>query len=118
LKLSWSMQRRVDRWKIKYDKLIKLVIKIKKKIKKINKKGVNKMNKNKKLLQSDKTILFEEYSNEYIGLTIEKDTISLINSPPLTLPVSKHHKKCECDICIEMLIGNLAYQFDKENDEE
>ncbi len=134
MKLSWSMQRRLERWKIKYAKIINWSMFIKKeivsdynKIKKLlerkNKKKVKKMkiDKNKK-----ETMFFD--SKEYIGLTVNKGEIKLIEKPPQEIISFKndeiktkptwfeHDRNCDCEECLDSLITDLKFKFDTEND--
>lgn len=130
MRLSWSMQRRIERWKIKYAKLIELSVFIKEEIvkdynkvkdflQKRNKKKGKKMkiNKNKK-----ETMFFD--SKEYIGLTVKKGEIKLIEKPPEKIvsfknnePTwSEHDRNCDCEECLDSLITDLKFKFDTEND--
>lgn len=146
LRLSWSMQRRIERWKIKYAKIIDWSIfikqevvkdfnKVKSFLQKIkNKKEVKKMkiDENKK-----ETIFFD--SEKYIGVTVDKGELGLIKKPPQnkTMAVttyttkgkitevlqtvikpswSEHDRNCDCEECLDTLIEELKFKFDTEND--
>ena len=137
LRLSWSMKRRVERWKVRYAKLyawntfakneiIKDYNKIKGFMLKFKKnKGVTKMKIDK---TKKETIFFK--SDEYIGLTVDKGEIKLIEKPPQALVIGNkppkvfftntrvaHDRNCECDDCLESLLNSLKFKFDTENDE-
>lgn len=132
MKLSWSMQRRVDRWKVRYEKIsswstfvkkeiVKDFLKIKNLLQKNNKKKVKKMKIDK---DKKETMFFN--SDEYIGLTIDKGEINLIQKPPesfveeskrVSLGSVMHGKECECEYCLDKLIAELKFKFDTENDE-
>lgn len=134
MRLSWSMKRRIERWKIRHAKINEWIVFYKEEItkdynrmkgflQKLNKKKVKKMkmDKNKK-----ETMFFD--SKEYIGLTVNKGEIKLIEKPPLSFysfkdeetiaPTwSPHDKNCDCEDCLETLLNTLKFKFDTENDE-
>ena len=124
MRLSWSMKRRIERWKVKYAKLyawntfvkneiIKDYNKIKGFILKFKKnKGVTKMKIDK---NKTETMFFR--SDEYIGLTVNKGEIKLIEKPPIEGNKFNHDKNCECDDCLESLLNSLKVKFNTENDE-
>jgi hypothetical protein len=65
-------------------------------------------------------------SKEYIGLTVNKGEIKLIEKPPESFittyaPKNKtrvlHGRDCDCEDCLETLITELKFKFDTENDE-
>ena len=132
MKLSWSMQRRVDRWKVRYVKIsswsafvkkeiVKDFLKIKNLLQKNNKKKVKK----RKIDKDKKETMFFN-TDEYIGLTIDKGEVNLIQKPPesfveeskrVSLRSVMHGKECECEDCLDKLISELKFKFDTENDE-
>jgi len=132
LRLSWSMQRRLERWKIKYAKIINWCVFVKGEVISDYNKIKNFLNRNKKQkvkkLKIDKnkkeTMFFD--SKEYIGLTVKKGEIKLIEKPPESFittyaPKNKtrvlHGRDCDCEDCLETLITELKFKFDTENDE-
>lgn len=132
LRLSWSMERRIERWKIKYAKIINWCVFVKGEVISDYNKIKNFLNRNKKQkvkkMKIDKnkkeTMFFD--SKEYIGLTVKKGEIKLIEKPPesfIATYASKnktrvlHGRDCDCEDCLETLITELKFKFDTENDE-
>tara|TARA_Y100000022_G_scaffold53298_1_gene45233 strand:+ start:929 stop:1342 length:414 start_codon:yes stop_codon:yes gene_type:complete len=134
LRLSWSMQRRIERWKIKYAKIIDWSIFIKQEVvKDFNKvKGFLQKIKYKKEVKKMKidenkkeTIFFD--SEKYIGVTVDKGELGLIKKPPqnkitevlqtvIKPSWSEHDRNCDCEECLDTLIEELKFKFDTEND--